>query len=292
MRRVSPAAPRPVVLVDIKAEPGANSRGAEPFGRTPLLPWAISSLLRGNPLHWEPLPSPLKQATTVLYKLIVKVRAAFILLRSAWLMKPSHFRPETNSIYKNLGWGIPLIPGNVYAWGAQGIFAPTLAKTLPEFPLWTLVLANTMYIAFTIYFIALLGFGFHAFMCGIGKLFAFREAPPPYEFFLVRTAGAFMWFALLVCLMAVPVLAQRPDLIGYLAARAFAFPLLWAGLFLTAGLSWQRAGAAGRVGLKEMYESERFVSLVWRTECSLTLLTFSALFLLARHPDFLLPHQH
>jgi hypothetical protein len=262
-----------------------------------------------NPVHWEPLDSPYTQAKKAVYKLLVKVRAAIILLYAAWFMKPSHFRPESDSIYKNLGWGLPFIPGSIYAWGAQGFFGPLyqgLYQTafapvlehdlLPYFStiFSTIVfMMNNIIIAAMIFFGALAAFGFHWAMCHVGRIFGERESQPPYEFFLVRSASALMWFSVAVCLMAVPVLAQRPDLIGHLAAGALAVPLIWMVLFLVTGLSWMGMGTwmktrdGGRVGLKEMYESDRFVKFVSRTQLTLCLLCIAGTFYLARHPALL-----
>jgi len=128
-------------------------------------------------------------------------------------------------------------------------------------------------------------------MCGFGKIFGMRELPPPYEFFLVRTAGVFMWFSVAVCLMGLPSLAHTPGFSGRLAARALEppFSVIWILLYLVAGLSWMGLIPLGkeRVGLKEMYESDRFVKLVWWTQLSLCVLTLAGMILLARHPDFL-----
>jgi hypothetical protein len=112
----------------------------------------------------------------------------------------------------------------------------------------------------------------------------------------VRTAGGFMWFSVTVCLMALPVLAQAPDLSGRLAARALAFTpflLIWMLLFLVAGLSWV-IGARNkrRVGLKEMYESDRFVKLVWWTQLTLAVLTFAGLIFVDRHLLNLILSRH
>jgi hypothetical protein len=241
-----------------------------------------------NPVHWEPLESPYTHVKNGVYKLLVKVRAAIILLFSPWFMKPSHFRTGSDSIYKGLGWSLPFIPGITSAWGATAFYGPSIQyhlslfslrieDTIPHFS--TLVLTmfsieNDIFIAAIIYIGAFFSFGFHSLMCGLGKNFGMRESPPPYEFFLVRTAGGFMWFSVVVSLMVLPVLAQTPGLIGHLAAGALSVPLIssiWAMLFLVAGFSWMVAtgmlgtGRRERVHLKEMYESERFVKLVWRT---------------------------
>jgi hypothetical protein len=250
-------------------------------------------------VHWEPLDSPYTQAKKAVCKLLAKVRAAFILLYSAWYMKPNHFQSGVDSIYKNLGWGLPFIPGITYAWGTQEFlgrsieysfshFSPNIEHVIPHFStlfLTMFFIGNDILIAAIIYFGAFFTFEFHSLMCRLGKIFGMRELPPPYEFFLVRTAGVFMWFSVAVCLMALPVLAQTPDLSGRLAARAFAFTpfwWIWMLLFLVAGLSWTRLiplGAAnkGRVGLKEMYKSDRFVKLVWWTQLALYLLTLPGL---------------
>ncbi len=77
-------------------------------------------------MHWEPIDPPYTQAKKALCKLLAKVRAAFILLYSAWYMKPSHFQSGVDSVYKNLDWGLPFIPGISYAWGAQALFGPSI----------------------------------------------------------------------------------------------------------------------------------------------------------------------
>jgi hypothetical protein len=133
-------------------------------------------------------------------------------------------------------------------------------------------------------------------MCWLGKVFGMRESPPPYEFFLVRTASGFMWLSIFVSLMALPVLAQTPDLIGHLTASALSVPLIssvWAMLTLVAAASSSgmfrgmfRADNRGIVGLKEMYESDRFVKLFWRTELTLGGVMFAGIIFLGRHPDF------
>jgi hypothetical protein len=253
-------------------------------------------------VHWEPLDSPYTVAKKAVYKLLIKVRAAFILLYSSWFMKPSHFRPESASIYKNLGWGLPFIPGSVYAGGIQAFLGPSIEYHLSHFPpsieyaiphfstlyLKMFFIESTLLIAAIIYFGAFLAFMFHSLMCGFGKFFGMRESPPPYEFFLVRTAGGFMWLSIATWLIALPVLAQRPDLIGRLAAGALAVPLISTVLFLVAGLSWLGTPNKERVRLKEMYESDQFVKLVRRTELTLIVLYLAGMLFLARHPDFFL----
>ena len=246
-------------------------------------------------MHWEPLDSPYALAKKAVYKLLVKVRAFLILLCSSWFMKPSNFRPESDSTYKNLGWGLPLIPAYTYAWGSTNFFGPSIEYHLSSFEdviprfstlfLTIFSIETTIFIAAFIYLGALFSFGFHSLMCGVGKIFRMREAPPPYEFFLVRTAGGFIWFSVAVCLFALLVLAQRPDLIGRLTAGAL--PLIWMVLF-AAALSWMGRGTREIVHLKDMYESGRFVKLVWRTQLTLCVLTLAGIFLLARHPGFLL----
>jgi hypothetical protein len=147
---------------------------------------------------------------------------------------------------------------------------------------------NGLFLAAFIYFGAFVAFLFHSAMCWLGKFFGMRELPPPYEFFLVRNAGGYMWFSITVWLMALPVLAQRPDLIGRLGLLVvLAVPLIWAVLFLVAGLSRMETGNRERVHLKEMYESDRFVRLVWRTQLTFAVLTFIGIMLPALHPDFL-----
>lgn len=247
-------------------------------------------------MHWEPLDSPYTHAKKAVYKLLVKVRAAVILLYSSWYMKPSHFRPGVDSIYKNLGWGLPFLPGFLYAWSAQAFFGPSMEQMGHALPqsnylfnhfLYFFWIGNYILIPMIIYFGAFIVFGSHWVFCGLGRICGMRESPPPYEFFLVRTAGGFMWFSIAIGLMALPVLAQRPDLIGRLAANAFVVPLIWAVLFSIAGLSSMGAGNKGKVGLKEMYKSERFVKFVWRTQGTLAVLTFAGIIFLGRHPDLL-----
>jgi DNA invertase Pin-like site-specific DNA recombinase len=74
-----------------------------------------------NPVHWEPLESPYTHAKKRVYKLLAKVRAAIILLSAPWFMKPSHLRPGSDSIYKNLGWSLPFIPGFALCMGRHRI---------------------------------------------------------------------------------------------------------------------------------------------------------------------------
>jgi tryptophan-rich sensory protein len=258
-------------------------------------------------VHWEPLDSPYTQAKKAVKKIVVKVRAAFILLYSSWFMKPSHFRPEADSKYKNLGWGLPLIPGMTFAGGTQAFLgpgieyhlshlSPSIEYVIPHFltVFWEIYfLESTLFIAASIYIGAFLGFMFHSLMCEVGKIFGMRESPPPYEFFLVRSAGGFMWFSIAIWLIALPVLAQRPDMIGRLAAGALAVPLIWMVLFLVAGLSsWMGNGYRERVHLNGMYDSDRFVKFVWRTQLTLSVLfvltTLAGAIFLTRHPHFLL----
>jgi hypothetical protein len=198
-------------------------------------------------------------------------------------MKPSHFRPGSDSIYKNLGWSLPIIPGITYAWGATTFFGPSIEyhlshfspsvdDAIPHFSTFFLkmfFIGDIFFIAAIIYFWAFCVFEFHSLMCRLGKIFEMRESPLPYEFFLVRAAGGFMWFSVAVSLMALPVLTQTPGLAGHLAAGALSVPLIsliWTVLLLAAGWSWMvRIGQREIVHLKEMYESERFVKLVSRT---------------------------
>lgn len=237
---------------------------------------------------WEPVESPVAKAKRSAYKLLVGIRAALILLASAWRMEPRHFRPGSDSRYKNLGWWFPMIPGNVYAWAAQVIFEPLITEKIPEFPAWLFLVGNVFFILFFAHFIASIDFVFHVLMCGLGRIFRMRESPPPYEFFLVRASGGLMWFAVSVCIMVLPILALRNDTIGYLASSAVAVPLIWIPLFIVAGFSQQKAGSSGWVGLTKMYQSERFVKFFWRIECSLSILFIVVLFFLSRHPDFLI----
>jgi hypothetical protein len=108
-----------------------------------------------------------------------------------------------------------------------------------------------------IYCGAFFGFGWHSLMCWLGKVFGMRESPPPYEFFLVRTASFFMWSSVFVSLMAVPVLAKTPDPIGHLAASALSVPLvslMWTVLMLVSALfssGMFQGQNKGIVGLKK-----------------------------------------
>lgn len=245
-------------------------------------------------MHWEPLDSPFAQAKKAVYKRLVKVRAAFILLFASWFMKPNHFQAGVDSIYKDLGWGLPLIPANTYAGGCLAISAPLIERlssasgpgighVIPHFSTFLSTcyfLLASILVAGGIYLGASASFGFHCLMCGFGRILGMREAPPPYEFFLVRTAGVAMWFSIGICLMAVPVLAQRPDLIGHLAAGFLAVPLLWTVLFGAAGVSWLYGGNRAFVHLNDMYESDRFVRLVSRTQWTLAVLTLAGITLL------------
>jgi UPF0716 family protein affecting phage T7 exclusion len=259
-----------------------------------------------NPVRWEPL-NPYADAKKDIYKRVVNVRAAIYLLAAAWFMKPSHFRPGSDSRYKNLGWGLPLIPGFTYAWDSTTFLGPSIKyhfshltpsieDTIPHFStlfLKIFFVESYILIAAFIYCGALFGFGCHWLMCGLAKIFGTRESPPPYEFFLVRSASGFMWLSVFISLMAVPVLAQTPDLIGRLTASALSVPLIslmWTTLMLVAALSSSgvyRAENRGIVRLKEMYESERFVKLVWRTQLTIGGLMVAGIIFLARHPDFL-----
>jgi hypothetical protein len=127
-------------------------------------------------------------------------------------------------------------------------------------------------------------------MCWVGKIFGLRESPPPYEFFLVRSAGGVMWFSMTIWLMTLPLLALRPDFIGRLAAGALAVPLIWTVLFVVAGFSWMETGNRERVRLKEMYESDRFVKLVWWTQLTLVVLILIGMIVLAGHNRILSHH--
>ena len=239
-------------------------------------------------MRWNPIESPITKAKGAVYKLIVKVRAAIILLSSAWHMEPRHFRPGTHSIYENLGWWIPWVPGSVYAGAVQFLFAPAIAEVAPDFPMKIIPIGNSILIVFFAHLLATIDFGFHALMCRLGRMLKMQESPPPYEFFLVRTSGSLMWFAVAIWVMTLPVLAQEQNGVGYFASSIMAVPLIWVTLFAVASFSWQRAGSAGRIGLKKMYQSERFVSLFWRTECSLLITIVLVLIFLARHPDLLI----
>lgn len=264
-------------------------------------------------MHWEPLESPYTHAKKGVYKLLTKVRAAIILLLSPWFMKPSDFRPGSNSIYKNLGWGLPLIPGITYAWGATTFYgpiieynfahlSPSIENTIPHFTalfLTIFFIGNDIFIASIIYLRAFSVFVFHSLMCGVGQIYGMQESPPPYEFFLVRAGGVFMWLSVVVSLMALPVLAHTPGLMGHLAADALSVPLIsftWGVLFLVAGFSWMvangmvLAGDRERVHLKEMYESDGFVKLVWRTQFTISvvvvLIAMTFLFLIRQNLIF------
>ena len=156
-------------------------------------------------MHWEPIESPYTHAKKSVYKLLVKVRAAIILLSVPWFMKPSHFRPGSDSNYKGLGWSLPIIPGITYAWGSTTIFGPSIEYHLSHFSpsiddaiphfstifLKMLFIGDTFSIAAIIYVGAFFVFEFHSLMCRLGKIFEMRESPPPYEFFLVRQGPQF-----------------------------------------------------------------------------------------------------
>lgn len=238
-------------------------------------------------MRWEPAESPIAKAKRSAYKLLTSVRAALILLASAWHMEPRHFQPELNSIYKNLGWWIPIIPGGVYAWAAQALFAPSITERIPDFPVGWLLAGNTLFIVFFAHLVAFIDLGFHALMCGVGRAFQMRESPPPYEFFLVRASGGFMWFAVAVCLIALPVLALRHDTIGYFAASVLAVPLIWIPVLIASSFSWLETGSSGWVGLQKMYKSERFAKFVRRTQFGLAVFSVVALIFLNRHPEYL-----
>jgi hypothetical protein len=254
-------------------------------------------------VRWEPL-DPVKNAKRSIYKRIVWLRAALYLLGAAWFMKPSHFRPGSDSRFKGLGWGLPLIPGSTYALGITTFIGPSIQyqfshfeDTIPQFSTLFLggfsVVSYILIVAF-IYGGALLGFGCHWSMCGIGRIFGMRESPPPYEFFLVRTASGFMWFSVFVSLIALPVLAQTPNVIGHLTANALSVPLIsliWTALLGVAALSssgvYLPANRKRIVWLKEMYESERFVKFFWRTELTIGGVLFVGIIFLGRHPNVL-----
>lgn len=238
-------------------------------------------------MHWNPIESPITKAKGAAYKLIVQVRAAFILLRSAWHMEPRHFRPGTHSIYKNLGWWIPLVPGSVYAGAVQFLLAPAITEVAPDFPVNYLPVGNIIFIVFFAHLLTTTHFGFHALMCRVGRILQMQESPPPYEFFLVRASGSLMWFAVAIWVVTLPALAQEQNEIGYFASLIMAVPLIWISLFAVASFFCQRAESAGKVGLKKMYQSERFLRLFWRTECGLFITIVLVLIFLARHPDLL-----
>lgn len=238
-------------------------------------------------MRWSPIESPIVKAKRDTYKLLVKTRAALILLASAWHMEPRHFQRGTDSIYKNLGWWIPVVPGVVYAWAMHVLFWHLLAEREPSFPSNWLPVFSIFFAVFLAHLTALTDLGFHALICLLGRIFGMRESPPPYEFFLVRFSGGFMWLAVSFCIMGLPILALRQDTIGYFASSLMAVPLIWLSLFMVASHSWQRIGSSGRVGPAKMYQSERFVKLFWRIECSLMALTILGLIYLNWHPDFL-----
>ena len=238
-------------------------------------------------MRWEPVESPIIKAKRYAYKLLVKTRAALILLASAWRMEPRHFQRGTDSIYRNLRWWVPMVPGSVYAWAVQVLFVQSIAERLPDFPIWLFSVGNVFFILFLAHFTALTDYGFHASICLIGRAFRMREQPPPYEFFLVRFSGRFMWFAVALCILTLPILALRHDRIGYLASSLVAVPLVWIPLFMVATHSSQRASSSSRVGLTKMYQSERFVRFYWRIKCSLVIFSILGLIYLNRYPDFL-----
>jgi hypothetical protein len=180
-----------------------------------------------------------------------------------------------------MGWGLPLVPAGTYASVMQVLLGSKIGEAIPRFSGRYWWVGNLTALALLAYQFALIDFGFHMVMCVIGRVFGMREVPPPYEFFLVRSSGAFMWFAVAWCLMGAPRAAREPGAIGYLASFIVAVPLIWVALFLVAGHSWLRAGSSGKVGLKEMYQSERFVQFMWRTQCTLVGITFATLILLA-----------
>jgi hypothetical protein len=259
-----------------------------------------------KPVRWEPI-DPVKDAKRSIYKRIVWVRAALYLLAAAWFMKPSHFRPGSDSRFKGLGWGLPFVPALTYASGSTTFLGPSIQYqfshfegTIPHFTalfLGIFSVESYILIAAFMYCGAFFGFGWHWAMCSLGRIFGMIESPPPYEFFLVRTASFFMWLSVFVSLMAVPVLAHTPDLVGHLAASALSVPLIslvWGMLMLVAAASSSgmfqavfQAPNRGIVGLKQMYESERFVKLVWRTESTLAVVMFAGIIFLSRHPYFL-----
>ena len=109
-------------------------------------------------MHWEPIAGPLSLLKSFLGKRARDVRAAFILLLAAWRMKPDHFRHGSSSIYKNLGWGIPVIPAQAYAWAAQAFYAPVISHIVaevPEMSPYYFVLGNTGLVMVGIYFLLL-----------------------------------------------------------------------------------------------------------------------------------------
>ena len=132
-------------------------------------------------MHWEPIDSPYTDAKKAVYKRLVKVRAAFILLLSSWFMKPSHFRPGSDSIYKNLGWGLPSIPAFTYACGIQAFLGPSIEYQLshslpgiedaiPDFStlfMTCFFIGNNVFIAAFIYFGAFFVLVFHSLMCSL-----------------------------------------------------------------------------------------------------------------------------
>jgi hypothetical protein len=235
---------------------------------------------------WGPVESPFTAAKKSAFKLIGTITKVAILMLSAWRMKPSHFHSDTQSIYKNLGFWLPLIPGSVYAWAAQHIFAPPMAEA--GFPTFYLPLGNTLIVVVLVHFTAALSFGFHTVMCWVGRtVFDIRETPPAYEFFLVRNAGGFMWFSISLCLLTVPILQAEGGLTGRIAALLLALPLLYGGAFTLASFSSMRAGSTSKVGLTDMYHSDQFVALLWRTKIGLAVATLGIMIALARHPEIL-----
>ena len=241
---------------------------------------------------WEPTESPIAKTRRSAYKLIGKVREAFILLLSSWRMEPRHFRPEAVSIYKTLNWWVPMIPGGVYAWAAQPLFTPSVAQAAsnvltPNSLVYCLPICNSILFMFLAHLLALTDFSLHALICRVGRGFQMRESPPPYEFFLVRASGLLMWLAIAACFMAMPVLAQEHNTVGYIASSIMAIPLIWIPVFMFVNLSWQQSGRTGHVGLKKMYQSHRFVNFVWITQCCLAAFGILVLFFLAQHPNFL-----
>jgi len=179
---------------------------------------------------------------------------------ATWLMKPSDFRAGSKSIYRNLGWGVPVIPAEIYAWSTQPFFS-VMSEQIPNFPSWIFQHVNAIFFAASLYAGAALTLAFHTAICFAGHLIGVYERPPPYEFFLVRITATSMWLALAVSLLMVPVRANEGGGIGYIASMLQSSPVVFVAAFFVAGQSWQRNSRRGKVGLLEMYESKSLVRL-------------------------------
>ena len=86
-----------------------------------------------------------------------------------------------------------------------------------------------------------------------------------------------------------PIFAQDSGMVGHLASLLVAVPLLWAGLFTVAGLSWLQPGSTGVVGLKEMYRSAGFVKAIRCTQGVLAIVVLAVSVYRTLHHDFIIP---